>query len=99
MNSLEKWQILTPFQKLPKNVGNFGNIIVVTGFEKLPKLVTLLVSCKLWSIKIDHSWVLDKNVIVPHYHHYTQNGGLKYDHRVMYKKYLYYPPVLLWDVG
>ena len=43
--------------------------------------------------------VVDKNVIVPHYHHYTQNGGLKYDHRVMYKKYLYYPPVLLWDVG
>ena len=30
---------------------------------------------------------LDKYVIVPHYHHYIKNGWLKYDHRVMYKKY------------
>ena len=26
-------------------------------------------------------------VIVPHNCHYNQNGWLKYDHRVMYKKY------------
>ena len=37
MISLEKWKILTPLQKLPKNVGNLGKIIVATGFEKLPK--------------------------------------------------------------
>ena len=28
---------MTPSQKLPKNVGNFGKIIVAKGFEKLPK--------------------------------------------------------------
>ena len=38
MNSLEKWKILTPLQKLPKNVDNLGKIIVATGFEKLPKV-------------------------------------------------------------
>ena len=36
MISLEKWYILTPLQKLPKNVGDFGQLIVVKGFEKLP---------------------------------------------------------------
>ena len=38
MISLEKWKILTPLQKLPKNVGNLGKIIVATGFEKLSKM-------------------------------------------------------------
>ena len=37
MFSLEKWIILTPLQKLPKNVGDLGKLIVTTGFEKLPK--------------------------------------------------------------
>ena len=37
MISLQKWKILTPLQKLPKNVSNLGKIIVATGFEKLPK--------------------------------------------------------------
>ena len=36
MISLEKWKILTPLQKLPKNVGNLGKMIVASGFEKLP---------------------------------------------------------------
>ena len=35
MISLEKWKILTPLQKLPKNV---GKIIVAKGFEKFPKV-------------------------------------------------------------
>ena len=35
---LEKWKILTPLQKLPKNVGVLGKIINATGFEKLPKV-------------------------------------------------------------
>ena len=45
---LEKLKKLTPLQKLPLNVSNLGKIIVVTGFEKLPKvqsssnLVTLI---------------------------------------------------------
>ena len=36
--SLEKLKILTPLQKLPKNVGDFGKLIVAKGFEKLPKV-------------------------------------------------------------
>ena len=38
MNSLEKWMILTPLQKLPNNVGDLGKIIVAASFECLPKV-------------------------------------------------------------
>ena len=38
MNSLEKWMIMTPLQKMPKNVGELGKIIVATCFEWLPKV-------------------------------------------------------------
>ena len=38
MISLEKWSILTTLQKLPKNVGDLGKLIVAKGFEKLPKV-------------------------------------------------------------
>ena len=38
MISLEKWKILTSFQKFPKNVGDLGKIIVAKGFKKLPKV-------------------------------------------------------------
>ena len=44
--SLEKWKISTTLQKLLKNWGDSGKIIVATGFEKCnksPNLVTLLV--------------------------------------------------------
>ena len=41
MISLEKLRILTSLQKLPKNVGDLGKLIVAKGFEKLPNLVTL----------------------------------------------------------
>ena len=34
---LEKLKILTPLQKLSKNVGDLGKLIVDTVFEKLPK--------------------------------------------------------------
>ena len=34
MISEEKLKILTPFQKLPKNVGDLGNLIVAKGFKK-----------------------------------------------------------------
>ena len=37
MISLEKLKILTAVQKLPKNVGNLGKLIVAKGFKKLPK--------------------------------------------------------------
>ena len=36
--SLEKWQILTPLQKLPKNVRDLAQLIVAKGFKNLPKV-------------------------------------------------------------
>ena len=36
--SLEKWLILTPSQKLPKNVGDLGKLIVAKGLEIFPKV-------------------------------------------------------------
>ena len=38
MISLEKLKILTPLQKLPKNVGDLGKLIVAQGFKKLPEV-------------------------------------------------------------
>ena len=38
MISLEKLKIVTPIQKLPKNVGDLSKLIVTTGFEKTPKV-------------------------------------------------------------
>ena len=37
MISLEKLKILTPFQKLPKNMGDLGKLIVAKGFKSCPK--------------------------------------------------------------
>ena len=37
MISLEKLKILSPCQKLPKNVRDLGKLIVAKGFENLPK--------------------------------------------------------------
>ena len=38
MISLEKLKILTPLQKLSKDVGDLGKLIAAKGFEKLPKV-------------------------------------------------------------
>ena len=38
MISLEKLNILTPLQKLPKNVGDLGKLIGTKGIEKLPNV-------------------------------------------------------------
>ena len=38
MISIEKGQILTPLQKLPKNLGDQGKLIVAKGFKQLPKV-------------------------------------------------------------
>ena len=38
MISQENIKILTPLQKLPKNVGDLGKLIVARGFAKLPKV-------------------------------------------------------------
>ena len=35
---LVKWYILIALQKLHKNVGDLGKLIVAKGFEKLPKV-------------------------------------------------------------
>ena len=34
----EKFKILTPLQKLPKNVGDLGKLNVAKGFKKLPEV-------------------------------------------------------------
>ena len=44
MISLEKWYILTPLQKLPRNVRDLGKLIVAKAFKKSPNLVTLFVN-------------------------------------------------------
>ena len=63
MISLEKWKILTPLQKLPKNMGDWGKLIVAKGFKtcqksnKSPNLVTLnvysfiLSSTQVWNFQ------------------------------------------------
>ena len=38
MISLEDWKILTPLQKLPKNVRDLDKLIVAKGFKNLPKV-------------------------------------------------------------
>ena len=38
MISLEKWYILTPLQKLPKDVGDLDKLIVAKGYKNLPKV-------------------------------------------------------------
>ena len=38
MISPEKLKIMTLLQKLPKNVGDLGKLIVAKGIEKLPKI-------------------------------------------------------------
>ena len=38
MISLAKWKISTTLQKLPKNVGDLGKLIVAKGFKNLPKV-------------------------------------------------------------
>ena len=38
MITVEKLKILTSLQKLPKNLGHLGKIIVAKGFEKLSKV-------------------------------------------------------------
>ena len=37
MISLEKLKILTTLQKMPRNIGDLGKLIVATYYEKLPQ--------------------------------------------------------------
>ena len=53
---LVEWKILTPLQKLPKNLGYLGKLFVAKGFKKLPNLVTLVITDK----SLDQSVLLHK---------------------------------------
>ena len=44
MISLEKLKTLTPLQKLPNNVEDLRKLIVAKGFEKLPKVQSIVQS-------------------------------------------------------
>ena len=44
MISVEKLQILTALPRLPKNVGDLGNVIVAKFFKKLPKVQKIVQS-------------------------------------------------------
>ena len=68
MISLEKCKILTPLQKLPKNVGDLGKLIIAKGFEKLPKaqkspnLVTLIDGRMSLTVAVKESLILITNL-------------------------------------
>ena len=59
MISQEKWLILTPLQKLPKNLGDSGKLIVARGLKTLPKFQKIAQSghtaCDLYAF---HCWDL-----------------------------------------
>ena len=41
---LEKWKILTPLQKMPKNAEDLSKLIVAKGFKKLTKVQKMATS-------------------------------------------------------
>ena len=61
MISLEKVKILTPLQKLPKNVGDLGKLIVAKALKscpkskKLPNLVTPIPYHTRVAVKVKNS--------------------------------------------
>ena len=61
----EKLKILTPLQKLPKNVGNLGKLILAKCFKKsnkLPNLVSLVAG-----------QLADWSLPIPGFSHWKQN--------------------------
>ena len=46
MISLENLKILEPIQKLPKNMGDLGKLIVAAGFEIVAQSP---INCSIWS--------------------------------------------------
>ena len=53
MISQEKLKILTPLQKLPKNVGDLGKLIAAKGFKRLPKFSINRPIWSHWSLRTD----------------------------------------------
>ena len=69
MISLEKWIILTPLQKMPKNVGDLGKLIVAKGFVWLPKVQKIAKSghTGAWAVSFHNSVEQHTCVTVPFY--------------------------------
>ena len=55
MISQEKWMILIPLQKLPKNLGDLAKLIAAKGFKKLPNVEKIAKSGHTG----DGRWLLD----------------------------------------
>ena len=47
--------MLTPLQKLPKNVGDMGKLIVAKGYKKLPQVQYIAQSGHTATISLSHS--------------------------------------------
>ena len=56
MISLENLKILEPIQKLPKNMGDLGKLIVAAGFEIVAQSP---INCSIWSHWLDPRWCKD----------------------------------------
>ena len=81
MISLEKLKIFTPLQKLPKNVGDLGKLIVAKGFEKLPKVqsghtekhtqnysrLILEEALNIMTARLSHSEIDNTNIVMHKY--------------------------------
>ena len=63
MISLETFEIFTPLQKLPKNKGDLGKVIVATGFVKLSKVQLIAQSGHTGCYSNLESWVFYLNGI------------------------------------
>ena len=57
--SLEKLKILTSLQKLPKNVGDLGRLIVANGFKRLPKVQKNRPIWSHWRLFTGYKFVLN----------------------------------------
>ena len=100
MVSLEKWLILTPLQKLPKNAGDLGKFIVAKGLScpksnKSPNMVTLSITVQMTSCLTGLD--LTKHVKLLFIHHKqsswnetNKTGGQPYSDTSSYKVSEYY---------
>ena len=62
MISLGKWMILTPLQKMPKNGGDWGKLIVARGFKKVAQTP---INRQIWSHWCEStSFQLDKLAVL-----------------------------------
>ena len=82
MISLEKWEILTPLQKLPKNVGDLAKLIVAKGIKWLPKVRKIAQSghtghLLLWGFRSFRKTILEKKVkMAPVFAHFIKRRAV-----------------------